>query len=832
MPTSELGAAAAWPWSTVEFFHPNPEPSRNRANQTIIGGGLPIGNGETAALVFPVAEAFSTAPGFELRRGVHLWLGMTTAMASDAATMPLGVVSIETYPPIVGGARFRHALHLENASVTVASDVGSVTAYVDARTNRVVASVRGARGRPLTVSVTASSLRPEQRFAYSSRCQARLGWASPTSAPDVWGQPAAGALSLMHRNDDDDVALLGRPAAFNATLEQQGLGHLADELQGSDRWRHRAFGFVVSASPHLAPEGSGRSATSRRLVASSSAAGASAEGAVDVTITTLAEQAPSVAAWERRAAELHETHRGGGGGGAAAAAAARAHGGWWDEFWNRSHIHVWAGANATNTTAAALRNLTARYAQTRYLQAIQAGTWVPIKFNGQLWTAQLPPETNTSGPSFRDWGAANWWQNTRLAYGSMLLPGDYGSLTTIFDYYLQMVPLLSRRTAALFNHSGLFTTETKTLWGLYDPCDYGDNATVRATAAALGATGVLPPAYQNNTYLRYDFGGDAGLPELSLMVLDWYEHTMDDDGMRRYLPLLVGTLDFFAQHYGVVAATGTLLLFPTQALETYQCPFSWPPSLATCPANDHPTVAALHVLTERALALPEGLTTAAQRDQWRQLRSSLPAVPLVQEGGTTVVSPYETYPLPGVPRSNVETPELYSTHPFRYFSVGSARAKGRDLNASLACLENSTRPTCRFADSNSGWTQGVLNAALLGRAARAAAAVVERAATPPAVGYRFPAFMGHMQDYQPSSDHLAVMSTALQLMLLAPSDDGAGGALLFPAWPCEWDVDFKLHAPRRTTVRGRFVGGALVQLDVLPPERLAAIEVLPCQRGT
>ena len=290
-----------------------------------------------------------------------------------------------------------------------------MTAYVDARTNRVVASVRGARGRPLTVSVTASSLRPEQRFAYSSRCQARLGWASPTSAPDVWGQPAAGALSLMHRNDDDDVALLGRPAAFNATLEQQGLGHLADELQGSDRWRHRAFGFVVSASPHLAPEGRRRPlGDERRLVASSSAAGASAGGAVDVTITTLAEQAPSVAAWERRAAELHETHRGGGGGGAAAAAAARAHGGWWDEFWNRSHIHVWAGANATNTTAAALRNGGALRPD-----AIPSGDpgsddTVPIKFNGQLWTAQLPPETNTSGPSFRDWGAANWWQNTRL----------------------------------------------------------------------------------------------------------------------------------------------------------------------------------------------------------------------------------------------------------------------------------------------------------------------------------------------------------------------------------------------------------------------------------
>ena len=487
------------------------------------------------------------------------------------------------------------------------------------------------------------------------------------------GQPAAGALSLMHRNDDDDVAASG-VYGVQRDPRAAGTGHLADEPR--IRLAPPRFGFVV-CEPAPRPEvvvGRHDEPPPRVVVVG----GASAEEP-STPITTLAEQAP--------------VRRSGGGGAArrteAAAAAVprrrrrRAHGGW-DAFWNCTFT---SGPAPTRRTPPPLRNLTARYAQTRYLQAIQAGTWVPIKFNGQLWTAQLPPETNTSGPSFRDWGAANWWQNTRLAYGSMLLPGDYGSLSTIFDYYLQMVPLLSRRTAALFNHSGLFTTETKTLWGLYDPCDYGDNATVRATAAALGATGVLPPAYQNNTYLRYDFGGDAGLPELSLMVLDWYEHTMDDGGMRRYLPLLVGTLDFFAQHYGVVAATGTLLLFPTQALETYQCPFSWPPSLATCPANDHPTVAALHVLTERALALPERLTTRAARP--------VAAAPPVAAGGAIGAGgrhdrrlPLRDLPAAGVPRSNVETLELYSTHPFRYFSVGSARAKGRDPNASLACLEN------------------------------------------------------------------------------------------------------------------------------------------------
>jgi hypothetical protein len=75
------------------------------------------------------------------------------------------------------------------------------------------------------------------------------------------------------------------------------------------------------------------------------------------------------------------------------------------------------------------------------------------------------------------------------------------------------------------------------------------------------------------------------------------------------------------------------------------------------------------------------------------------------------------------------------------------------------------------------------------------------------------------------------MNSALQLMLLAPADDGlaAGGALLFPAWPCAWDVDFRLAAPRRTVVAGRLVGGKLVNLSVMPPERTAAITVLACQ---
>jgi hypothetical protein len=46
-------------------------------------------------------------------------------------------------------------------------------------------------------------------------------------------------------------------------------------------------------------------------------------------------------------------------------------------------------------------------------------------------------------------------------------------------------------------------------------------------------------------------------------------------------------------------------------------------------------------------------------------------------------------------------------------------------------------------------------------------------------------------------------------MLLQPADDADGSAIAFGAWPCSWDVDFKLAAPMNTTVEGVFKNGAV-----------------------
>ena len=63
----------------------------------------------------------------------------------------------------------------------------------------------------------------------------------------------------------------------------------------------------------------------------------------------------------------------------------------------------------------------------------------------------------------------------------------------------------------------------------------------------------------------------------------------------------------------------------------------------------------------------------------------------------------------------------------------------------------------------------------------------------------------------------------LQLLqlLLPPSQ------LQLPGWPCQWDVHFKLRAPRNTTVEGVWKGGKLLNLTVVPAWRMPWVQVAP-----
>ena len=121
-----------------------------------------------------------------------------------------------------------------------------------------------------------------------------------------------------------------------------------------------------------------------------------------------------------------------------------------------------------------------------------------------------------------------------------------------------------------------------------------------------------------------------------------------------------------------------------------------------------------------------------------------------------------------------------------------------------------------------------MDAALLGQTAVAQAMALDRANTAPAKGYRFQGFMPHLQDYEPSADHLANMMAGLQGMLIQPGDDVDNTVVLFPAWPCEWDVNLRLHAPLATIIDLDYAGGQLVSLEVTPASRRAAVKFVNC----
>ena len=142
------------------------------------------------------------------------------------------MVSLVTTPPIFGSgySNFRQSLDLKSATVTVSATTAAgakvaATVAVDANSNTVDVSLTSSVA--LSLEVVVQSLHPNHAFTYGGG----FGGPGPLSGPDLFAPSSAEIgekIVISHRNEDSD-----EPAAFNYTLQQQGLGHLVDELQAS-----------------------------------------------------------------------------------------------------------------------------------------------------------------------------------------------------------------------------------------------------------------------------------------------------------------------------------------------------------------------------------------------------------------------------------------------------------------------------------------------------------------------------------------------------------------------------------------------------------------------
>jgi len=416
------------------------------------------------------------------------------------------------------------------------------------------------------------------------------------------------------------------------------------------------------------------------------------------------------------------------------------------------------------------------YALQRFINACGSRGAMPVKFNGSIFTVDTYGD-----PDYRRWGGCYWWQNTRLPYGSMPAAGDYDLMEPLFRMYREALPLATRITRRYFDHDGAYFPETMYFWGT--PCndDFGWKRNGQ------------PQSLMLNQYIRREWQG--GL-ELAHMMLDVCDHTADEAFAREtLLPHADAIAAFYAAHYPR-EADGTVRIEPAQSLESW-----W------TAVNPMPEVAGLHAVLPRLLAMPDGLTTAGQRERWRRLLEALPPIPTRQVDGRTLLAPADEFSR----RHNSENPELYAVWPYRLFGLGRP-----DLDQALGAWEH------RLVKRTGGWTQDPIQAAYLGLTATAAEFTGRNFATHHA-GSRFPAFWGPNFDWVPDQDHGGVSMIALQAMLM----QCRGREIrLLPAWPREWDVHFKLHAPYRTTVECVYRGGGIERLVVTPPDRAADVRVV------
>jgi len=157
---------------------------------------------------------------------------------------------------------------------------------------------------------------------------------------------------------------------------------------------------------------------------------------------------------------------------------------------------------------------------------------------------------------------------------------------------------------------------------------------------------------------------------------------------------------------------------------------------------------------------------------------------------------------------DTENPELYSVFPYRLYGVNKP-----DLEVGRATFE------ARKFKQTGGWSQDAIQAGFLGLTDTAKDLTIQTFSTP-TDGSRFPAFWGANGDWTPDQAHGNVASMALQTMLMQTEGTKI---VLFPSWPKDWDVEFKLHAPMNTTVEGVYKAGKLESLTVTPEKRSADV---------
>jgi len=485
---------------------------------------------------------------------------------------------------------------------------------------------------------------------------------------------------------------------------------------------------------------------------------------------------------------------------------------WWKHFWERSFVFINPDSNDINNVPWQLgRN----FQLFRYQLACNVhGEW-PTRFNGGLFTYDPVYSDNRytnpdfGNPDFRAWGA--WTaQNQRLVYWPMLKNGDFDVILPQFEFYRKNMPNATLRTKVAWNFEGCSFCEQIGSGGLPLGSHYGWEPPFgkRDPQKEVGLSDLHATYYTSQLEFAY-------------MIHEWYRFSGGD--LTPYLSFLKNTVIFHFNNFEMLQKrrtgqpydeNGKLVIDPSHALETYHG------------KNSTDVLCALRTNLECLINLPEKWFSKEEKKQFSEWLERVPPINFRMRSGVKTISPIE-----GDPHeiSNYEIPQLYPVFPWPIYGIGKP-----DLQVAIDTWKYGVDAWTigRKPDDQAfypareywfGWTQQAIWLARLGLTDEAKDYLVKKLSNARGNNefdspsrMRFPSFWGPGFDWAPDHNWGGSGMIAMQEMLMQTSDSTI---YILPAWPKDWDVHFKLHAPYNTTVEVSLKKGKIEQLKVIPESR-------------
>lgn len=703
-----------------------------------------------------------------------LYMAKSGSFDENNALLKQGRIRVKCTPNAFNGDYFKQELKLDEGYIQIEGRNGrlqtTIKVWVDVF--RPVIHIDVSANATVTAAVSYESWRYTDRV---NTGRANFGnsykWAAPgeviTNKDNI--SFAGNTVLFYHRNRNDI------PNIFDVTVKQQGLDAIKDKLYNPIA--DLTFGGMLQGN-NLQPAGTytGKYMDTDFIGWTLQSKKATREHHITVLLHTA--QTPSAEAWlnDLQQAARDATKQ--------ATTAWQQTRNWWKQYWQRSFIFL--QPNKPDTSSA-LWQTGRNYQLFRYMLGCNAFGKYPTKFNGGLFTYD-PSLTDSAlrlTPDFRNWGGGiHTAQNQRLVYFPMIKSGDYDLLKPQLDFYLRILRNAELRSETYWNHKGACFAEQLENFGLPNCAEYGWK---RPADSDKGI--------EYNAWLEYEW--DTVL-EFCLMMLESERYA--GNNIAAYIPFIESCLRFFHEHYQYRAGkrgrktldgNGHLVIYPGSAAETYKMAYN--------PTN---TIAALQTILTRLLELPSQYGTDSSRTNWQKMLSRIPPISYRQFGNYTTIAPAKLWERV----NNTEVPQLYPVFPWGMYGVGKP-----GLDTAINTFKHDT-DAIKFR-GYVGWKQDNIFAARLGLTNEALQLTTQKLKNS---GRRFPAFWGPGFDWTPDHNWGGSGMIGLQEMLL--QTDGKK-IFIFPAWPKDQDVHFKLHAPYNTTVEASVINGKLQSLIVLPEAR-------------